>query len=139
MGRRRQARECALQILFQMDFNQAEPHESCELYWQEHAYPTEVKDFAERLVNGVWRNRTEIDALIAKYSTNWRLDRMPAVDRAILRIATYEILFEPEIATSVTLNEAIEIAKQYGTEESGSFVNGVLDPIARAFEVDKKP
>ncbi len=132
MGKRRQARECALQILFQHDFREIEPRAATQLYWKDHEASEEIKDFAEKLVEGVWRNRSEIDALLTKNSTNWRLDRMPAVDRNILRIATYELLFERDIAASVSLNEAIEIAKAYGSEESGSFVNGVLDPIARS-------
>lgn len=131
MGSRRKARECALQVLFQVDFLEQEPHQLLSLFWQSHPAKAEVRDFAERLVEGVWRNRAEIDALIQSHSTNWRLDRMPAVDRNILRLATYELLFERDIVSSVTLNEAIEIAKRFGTEESGAFVNGVLDPIAQ--------
>ena len=135
MGNRRKARECALQVLFQVDFLQQEPHTILPLFWQSHPAKEDVRAFTERVVEGVWRNRAEIDALIESHSTNWRLDRMPAVDRNILRLATYELLFEREIASSVTLNEAIEIAKRFGTEESGAFVNGVLDPIAR--DLDK--
>lgn len=138
MGKRRQARECALQVLFQIEFQEIEPRQALELYWRRHEVPSEVREFAEKLIEGVWRNRSEIDSLIAKHSTNWRLDRMPAVDRNILRIAGYELLFEREIAASVTLNEAIEVAKRYGTEESSSFVNGVLDPIAKSLQKEDK-
>lgn len=135
MGNRRKARECALQVLFQIDFLHQEPHTILPLFWQSHPAKEDVRAFTERVVEGVWRNLTEIDELIESHSTNWRLDRMPAVDRNILRLATYELIFERDIASSVTLNEAIEIAKRFGTEESGSFVNGVLDPIAR--DLDK--
>ena len=131
MGNRRKARECALQVLFQIDFLHQEPHTILPLFWQSHPAKEDVRAFTERVVEGVWRNLAEIDALIESHSTNWRLDRMPAVDRNILRLAVYELLFERDIASSVTLNEAIEIAKRFGTEESGAFVNGVLDPIAR--------
>lgn len=134
MGNRRKARECALQVLFQADFLQQDPHSILPLFWQSHPVKEDVRAFTEREVEGVWRNRAEIDALIESHSTNWRLDRMPAVDRNILRLATYELLFERDIVSSITLNEAIEIAKRFGTEESGSFVNGVLDPIARDLE-----
>ncbi len=137
MGKRRQARECALQILFQHDFREIELRAALQAYWEEHDTPEEVRVFAEKLIEGVWRNRTELDTLIEKHSTNWRMDRMPAVDRNILRIATYELLFERDIAANITLNEAIEIAKRFGTEDSGSFVNGVLDPIAMSLEKDK--
>lgn len=132
MGKRRQARECALQVLFQRDFRDIEISEACELFWRGHEVPEDVREFADRLIEGVWQNIAEVDSLIKKHSTNWRLDRMPAVDRNILRLAVYELIFEREIAPSVTLNEAIEIAKRFGTEESASFVNGVLDPIAHS-------
>ncbi len=134
MGKRRQSRECALQILFQNDFREIEPRTALAAYWRENAVSPEVREFTERLLEGVWRNRAEIDQMIEEHSTNWRLERMPVVDRNILRIATYELLFERDIVPSVTLNEAIEIAKRFGTEESGSFVNGVLDPIAKSLE-----
>ena len=131
MGNRRKARECALQVLYQVDFLKQEPHAILPLFWESHPASSEVREFAEHLVEGVWRNRAELDSLIESHSTNWRLDRMPAVDRNILRLATYELVFERDIAASVTLNEAIEIAKRFGTEDSSSFVNGVLDPISK--------
>jgi len=134
MGNRRKARESALQILFQHDFQKQDLKTVMALYWRDHEGPTEVQEFTSALVEGVLRNLNEIDGVIRKHSTNWRLDRMPAVDRNILRLATYELLFERDIASSVTLNEAIEIAKRFGTEDSGSFVNGVLDPIARSLD-----
>lgn len=131
MGNRRKARECALQVLYQVEFLEQEPHAILPLFWESHPASVDVREFAEHLVEGVWRNLAELDALVENHSTNWRLDRMPAVDRNILRLATFELVFERDIAASVTLNEAIEIAKRFGTEDSSSFVNGVLDPIAK--------
>lgn len=90
--------------------------------------------FVERLVRGTMSNSKAIDELISKWSQNWRISRMGRVDRNILRLATYELAFEPEIPSKVTLNEAIEIAKRYGTEESGKFVNGILDRLAQELE-----
>lgn len=134
MGSRRKGRERALQILFQVDFLETEPHEVMSSYWETQSAAPEVREFACRIVEGVWRNRVEIDELIQKHSTNWRLERMSAIDRNILRIATYELIFERDIAPSVTLNEAIEVAKRFGTEESGAFINGLLDPIAKTVQ-----
>ena len=121
-------------MLFQSDFYKGELRSVFAQFWQDHEAPQEVQAFAEHLVEGVCRNHAEIDAVIEKHSTNWRLIRMPTVDRNILRLATYELLFEHDIAASVTLNEAIEIAKRFGSEDSGGFVNGVLDPIAKELE-----
>ncbi len=134
MGSRRKSRECALQMLFQRDFQSCALQDVFAHYWEDHQVSDEVQAFAEKLVEGVFRNHQEIDDLIKQHSTNWRLDRMPTVDRNILRIATYELLFEHEIASRVSLNEAIEIAKRYGAVDSGAFINGVLDPIAKALE-----
>jgi N utilization substance protein B len=91
----------------------------------------------ERLVLGVLKHCKEIDRLIEKYSENWRLDRMPIIDRAILRMATFELLYCEEVPPKVTLNEAIELGKRFGSEDSGSFINGILDRIQN--EVVRKP
>ena len=91
----------------------------------------EVKAFAEEIIKGTYKHLAEINKLIHKCAKNWSLDRMAVVDRNVLRMAVYEILHRMDIPTSVTINEAIEIAKKFGTEESGSFVNGILDNVAR--------
>lgn len=90
--------------------------------------------FVERLVRGVGAHSKAIDDLIARSSLNWKLHRMGRVDRCVLRLATYELAFEPDVPSRATLNEAIEIAKRYGTEDSGKFVNGILDRIAQDLE-----
>ncbi len=89
------------------------------------------REFIERLVHGVAAHLTAIDDLIARYSLNWKVGRMARVDRNILRLAAYELAFESDVPTKATLNEAIEIAKRFGTDESGKFVNGILDRIAQ--------
>ena len=97
---------------------------------REHLSPEEGdEEFADRLVRGVLEHGQEIDQVIEEHSENWRLERMPAVDRNILRIATFEFLHCEEIPPKVTLNEAIELGKRFGSEESGSFINGILDRI----------
>jgi N utilization substance protein B len=93
--------------------------------------PDEVLTFAEGLVLGVARHRERIDQVIDEFSTNWTLERMARVDLALLRLATYELLYCPDIPSSVAINEAIEIGKNYGTRETPAFINGILDKISR--------
>ncbi|MBC8440425.1 MAG: transcription antitermination factor NusB [Deltaproteobacteria bacterium] len=131
MGDRRQARELALQALFFFDLDKSDPDQSLEVFCanNEEKLTQEVKPFFLHLVKGVVENRTQIDELLDKYSKNWKISRMPVVDRNIMRMATFEFLKCSDIPTSVTINEAVEIGKTYGTRDSGSFINGVLDRI----------
>jgi N utilization substance protein B len=130
MGARRKAREYALQILFQLDFDRDNLPQKIEQFWQEHNCSSAVKDFAGALVKGTLEHLSLIDDKISHQARNWRLSRMASVDRNILRFSTYEILYRDDIPTKVTINEALEIAKKYSTAESGSFINGILDKIA---------
>ncbi len=148
-GPRRRGRECALQLLYQMEGASPRPQghadpaaldvdERLRSYWAHFGEPDapaaeseQWRAFAETLVRGVCADLTAIDALLGQASQHWRLERMSRVDRSILRIAVYELRHEPEVPTSVVLDEAIEIAKRFGTEESPAFVNGVLDRVAR--------
>jgi N utilization substance protein B len=130
--KRRKAREHALQILFQLDIKKEKPSAAVlKHFWAEFQPDEEVKAFAEEIVKGTFKYVTRINGLIQDCAQNWSLDRMAVVDRNVLRMAIYEILYRMDIPTSVTINEAIEIAKKYGTEESGAFVNGILDRVAR--------
>ena len=135
MGNRHKAREFSLQILFQRDFLETKVEEIQRLFWADISTPPEVRSFSDRLVRGVVDNQARIDALLAQYSENWTLERMTGVDRNILRMATFEILFCDEIPKNVTINEAVEIGKRFGSEDSGAFINGIIDKIAR----DHKP
>jgi N utilization substance protein B len=128
MGSRRQARERALQILFQWDIHGNTDHWLKE-FWERHAASDEVRQFTDRLVEGVMANAAELDRLIASHATNWRVDRMPIVDRNILRAALYELVWMPDVPAKVTVNEAIELAKQFADEETKGFVNGILDKV----------
>ncbi len=136
MGLRRKSREATLQILYQLDLSQGDAKELCTAYWQQHELEPEAKEFAEHLVNGVLRNLKEIDHLIESHSTHWKISRMSCVDRNILRIAVFELLYQSDIPASVSLNEAIEIGKKFGTEDSGAFINGILDHIAKELKKD---
>ena len=130
--KRRKAREHALQILFQLDIKKEKPSAAVlKHFWSEYQPDEEVRAFAEEIVKGTFKYVTKINGLIRDCAENWSLDRMAVVDRNVLRMAIYEILYRMDIPTSVTINEAIEIAKKYGTEESGAFVNGILDRVAR--------
>ena len=129
MGTRRKAREKALQMLFQLDFHDDDADAICNKYWSENPVGRKVRKFAEELVRGACANRESVDDMIASTIENWTLDRLASVDRAILRFATYELLYMDDIPPNVTINEAVEIAKNYGTKESGRFINGVLDRI----------
>ena len=132
VGRRRKARETALQFLYQLDVGGGDdPTSEAAEFWSRHPVDLEARTFAEELVVGTKQNQAKIDGLIAQSAEHWDLDRMAAVDRNILRAAVYELLWHPEVPPKVTINEAIEIAKKFGTQESSRFINGVLDRIAR--------
>ena len=131
-GRRRKARELALQFLYQLEQNGATDPRPFEAdFWARHPVDDEARTFADSLVQGAKRQQGDIDKRIAECAEHWDLDRMAVVDRNILRLAVYELLFEPGVPGKVTINEAIEIAKKFGTTESSRFINGVLDRIHR--------
>jgi N utilization substance protein B len=117
-------------MLFQLEFNK-NAEDWREVFWQVHPAAATVREFADRLVTGVIQNQKTIDDTIRKHSQHWTLERMTAVDRNILRIAVYEMTLMENIPIKVTLNEAIEVAKRYGDEASGAFVNGILDHIVK--------
>jgi N utilization substance protein B len=134
MHKRRKAREIALQILYGLDAQDVELDEAVALFWTNfdetnENISEEIKEFANELVEGTWKNRNKIDRLISGNSSNWTLGRMSRVDKSILRMAVYELLFCPDIPPKVTLNEAIDLGKIYGSENSGSFINGILNAL----------
>lgn len=154
MGKRREARERAVQFLFQHDLNPPEDlGEALEQFWQSQraaaiaedkgkatwgekpelppptADEVAVREFAEPLIRGALQHREESDVLIRKYSKNWDLPRIAAVDRNILRLAIYEMLHREDVPPVVSINEAVDIAKKFSTEDSGRFVNGILDSV----------
>jgi transcription antitermination protein NusB len=130
--KRRKAREFALQILFQLDIRKDKPTATIlKRFWAEHDVDDEVQVFTEEIIKGTYKHLVAINEKIQVCAKNWSIDRMAAVDRNVLRMAVYEILYRADIPSSVTINEAIEIAKKFGTDDSGSFVNGILDSVAR--------
>ena len=132
MGKRRKAREIALQFLYQLDLSGDEdPAPSAAEFWARHPIADDAREFADALVRGTKANQPKIDQIIAQFTEHWDLDRMAVVDRNILRVAAYELLWRSDVPAKVAINEAIEIAKKFGTAESSRFINGVLDRIRR--------
>jgi N utilization substance protein B len=130
--KRRKAREYALQLLFQLDSRKEKPTATLlKRFWTEYDPDEEIREFTEEIVKGTVKHLRAIDGKILASAKNWSLDRMASVDRNVLRMAAYEILYRMDIPLSVTINEAIELAKKYGTDDSGAFVNGILDSVAR--------
>lgn len=129
MTKRRRSRESALQVLYQWDMTQQDARKGL-VHFKEHFSLKEESDpFLDLIVQGVLTHCQEIDRLIEQYSEHWRLGRMAPIDRTILRIAIFELLYCEEIPPKVTLNEAVDLGKQFGSDESGSFINGILDHI----------
>lgn len=132
MRRRTQAREYSLQVLYQIDLTQGSAADCIQNFWENHdETDASVKDFATQLISGTAANIKDIDERIAKHATNWQLERMATIDRNILRLAIYELIFLKDIPTKVSINEAVDLAKRFSTEESGKFVNGILDSLSK--------
>jgi N utilization substance protein B len=128
LGKRRQARELAAQFLYQYDLSGGAVDEALALFWQtQQAIAGPTRQFAEELIRGACEHRAEIDERIQKYTEHWELPRIAAVDRNILRLAIFEMLYRDDIPPVVSINEAVDIAKKFSTRESGAFVNGILD------------
>ena len=127
MGTRRRARELALQLLYQFELTDASPEEMQAGFEEWRNAGDGVRAFADDLLRGTLDRLVEIDGELKEQTTHWRLERLAAVDRNILRLAMYELIFESDTPPAVVIDEAIEIAKKYGAEESARFVNGVLD------------
>ncbi len=130
--KRRKGREYALQFLFQYDFTGKRPErQHLDEFWAAQNGDEEVRSFSEDLILGTIDHLQEIDGTVQRAAEHWVLERMAAVDRNILRYATYELLYRPDIPSTVTINEAIEVAKRYSGVESASFINGILDTIRK--------
>jgi len=129
MGARREGREAAVQFLYQRDLNAGATAETVEEFWELRPAAKRVREFGLAIAEGVLAHQDAIDERIRQAASNYDLHRIAAVDRNILRIAIFEMLFCPEVPPVVSINEAIEIAKRFGSDDSGRFVNGVLDRI----------
>jgi transcription antitermination protein NusB len=132
MGNRRKTREMAMQALFFMDISKDVSASQLDLFCRCYKPSKNIEVFFQKLTGGILKHWLYINDVIEKYSSNWKLNRMACVDRNIIRIAVYEILFCEEIPPRVAINEAIDIGKKYGTDGSGAFINGILDSIHTA-------
>ncbi len=129
MGKRRFSRELALKFLYQLEFNEADFKDQMDSFEDRLSCQEEVKDFMQELVSKVVDHIKEIDLTLQKYSEHWTLERMTVIDRNILRLGVCELMHSQTIPPKVVINEAVEIAKKYGSEESPDFINGILDKI----------
>jgi len=131
LGIRRQGRESALQVLYQIDVTHREVREALNLFWNNFSFDEEARSFCELLVWGVAERGEAINGLIEQHAEHWKMSRMTTIDRNILRMAVYELLYCDDIPPKVTINEAVDIGKKFGSEESGAFINGILDRISQ--------
>ncbi|MCU0666817.1 MAG: transcription antitermination factor NusB [Candidatus Omnitrophica bacterium] len=130
MRKRTLARECALQILYQIDITGQFDDKTMPDFWSSREDVEQVsQSFANQLVQGVLDHKEALDKIISQYATNWRLDRMAVVDRNVLRLSCYELMFCDDIPPKVAINEAVDLAKKFSAPESGKFVNGIVDKI----------
>ena len=129
MGKRRRARKFALQVLYQLDIREERSEHILQEFWEENDDEKDVQNFANTLVKGVEEKKLEIDKLLTEFAFNWNLSRMSVIDRTILRLGSFEILFLKEIPPAVSINEAIELAKIFGTDDSFKFINGILNRV----------
>ena len=132
MGTRRQSRELAMQALFYMDMQKNASQEMLEYFCGCFCTSKKSRPFLIKLVNGVIEKKSRIDGLVERFSQNWKIDRMSCVDRNVMRIAVYEMLYCDDIPPKVSINEAVDIGKKFGTQESGAFINGIMDSIREA-------
>ncbi len=143
MGARRKARETALQALYQVESTGENVDRVLADFAESFELSDRAKEFSWRLVRGVLERREEIDAHVAAVTENWKFDRLSRIDLSAIRIAAYEMLATPEVPIEIVIDEAVEIARKFGTAESSKFVNGILDPIAKRVsqlpQADGKP
>lgn len=131
MGKRRFSRELAVKFLYLIDMNQGDVAEQLEQFWARNPCQPEIKLYAEELLHTILKNKEPIDLLLEKYSENWTLSRMAVIDRNLLRLAACEILYGKSVPPKVAIDEAVEIAKKYGSEDSPNFINGILDRVLK--------
>src|SRR4030067_3222486 len=131
MGHRRKAREYALQGLYMYELSDPPIEELLKLQWVDKKIPNNTREFAVTLLNGSVEHMDEIDELIIKHSKNWKFERLSLIDKSILRLSLYAMLYLKDIPVVVTINEGIELGKIYGGESSGQFINGILDAVRK--------
>jgi len=139
MGARRKARELALQMLYQHDKSGNPPDTNLSTFEELQKSKPNTREFATRVFKGTVENLAKIDGMIVAQADNWRIERMAVVDRNIIRMSIYEFLHENDTPRLVIIDEAIEIAKKFGTQKSSQFINGILDGILKRYNLDREP
>ena len=135
MGKRRAARELALKFLYQTEFNSNSPDSELNSFCERANVSEEIQDFTQTLIKNIFVHKNEVDGLLKKISANWVPDRMAMIDKNILRLGICELLFDSTTPPIVAINEAVEIAKKFGTEESPDFINGIVDKVYKDSKV----
>ena len=135
MGKRRVARELALKFLYQTEFNSNSPDSELNSFCERANVSEEIQDFTQTLIKNIFIHKKEVDGLLKKISANWVPDRMAMIDKNILRLGICELMFDSTTPPKVVINEAVEIAKKFGTEESPDFINGILDKVYKDSKV----
>lgn len=136
MSNRRLSRELVIQFLYLSEMNEGEIENQLKSFWENNSCQEDVQSFAEDILNDIFDHKKEIDAKLEKYSDNWTLSRMAVIDRNLLRIAAAELMYSKTVPPKVAIDEAVEIAKKFGTEDSPNFINGVLDRILKELKPD---
>jgi N utilization substance protein B len=132
MASRRKSREYAMQMLYQWEMGGHTPYQVCSTFFLDRSAEPDVEGFARSLFEGAVEHREELDRLVREHAEHWRIERMAAVDRNILRVAVYELVHHPETPAAAVINEALEIARRFSGEDSVEFVNGILDAVLKA-------
>ncbi len=131
MGKRRSSRELTIKFLYLVDMNPEQWEDQLQQFWEHTPCQKDIQVYADEILDKYFENREEVDRLIEKFSDNWTLSRMAVIDRNLLRMAACEILYLPSTPPKVVIDEALEIAKKYGSEESANFINGILDRVMK--------
>ena len=131
MGKRRSSRELAIKFLYLTEMNPGEVEKKLEQFWESNSCQDDIKSYTEELLTKIRENQPAIDNLLKKISENWTLDRMAVIDRNLLRLGACELMYDKSIPPKVVINEAVEIAKRYGSGESPNFINGILDRVMK--------
>lgn len=136
MGNRRLSRELVIQFLYLTEMNEGEIENQLKSFWESNSCQEDVQSFTEEILNNIFDHKKEIDTRLEKYSDNWTLSRMTVIDRNLLRMAASELMFSKTVPPKVVIDEALEIAKKFGSEDSPNFINGVLDRILKEIKPD---
>jgi len=136
MGNRRLSRELVIQFLYLTEMNEGERVNQLKAFWESNLCQENVQAFTENILNDIFANQKEIDARLEKFSDNWTLSRMTVIDRSLLRMAASELMYSKTVPPKVAIDEAVEIAKKFGSEDSPNFINGVLDRVLREMKPD---